>query len=133
MFVMLMATVVSASSIKPEIPINVSSVITEVVNNKLVRVIEYDVTQEPKVVLEILTRPKKSVVQKLEVKSVKYGNKILDFYESAATSFESIKMNDKFINIDIYYVYPGKGGGSIDLKCQVQVTDKLSAPTCTEK
>ena len=133
MFVMLIANVASAAVIKPEIPINISSVNTAVVNKKLIRVIEYNVTQEPKIVVEMLTRPRKSVVQRLEIKSIKHGNRILDFYKSAATSFESVKMRDKFINIDIYYVYPGKGGGSVDLTCQVQVTDTLSIPVCSEK
>ena len=133
MFAMLFTNIASAAVIKPEIPIHISSVNTAVVNENLIRVIEYNVIQEPKIVIEMLTRPRKSVVQRLEIKSIKYGNRILDFYESAATSFESIKMGDKFIKIGIYYVYPGKGGGSVDLTCLIQVTDTLSTPVCSEK
>lgn len=123
----------SAELIKPDIPINISTVKTQLVNKKLVRTIEYNMTKEPKIIIEMLTRPRQKVISRLEIKSVKYKGRALDFLESAGTSFESIKVKDNKLVIEIFYVYPGKGGGSVDLVCTVNVTNEISTPACSEK
>lgn len=133
LFLIVLSDIACTEVIKPEIPIQISSVTTKLINEKLIRIIEYNITQQPKVIIEMLTRPRKEVIQRLEIKNVKYGDQILDFYKSAATSFESITVADNYINIDIYYVYPGKGGGSLDLTCKVKVTNSLSKPICHRK
>ncbi len=132
-FGFLLCNGVSAELIKPTIPINISAVSTHLINKKLVRIIQYRITEEPKVIIEMLTRPRQKVISKLEIKSVEYNGRKLDFLSSAGTSFESIKVKENRIVIEIFYVYPGKGGGSLDLICAVNVTNKFSSPVCSEK
>lgn len=103
-FSFLVCNSVSAKLIKPDIPINISTVKTQLVNKKLVRIIEYNITKEPKIIIEMLSRPRQKVIFRLEIKSVKYNDRMLDFLGSAGTSFESIKIKGNKIVIEIFYV-----------------------------
>lgn len=125
---------VYASDIEPTIPLKISDVKTRLINKKnLVRIIEFNTEYEPKIVIERLARPGVKVLEKLVIDKVELGNKIVDFSNSAATSFESIDVVDNDIKINVYYAYPGKGGGSVDFECIVKVSDSnFSKPKCTE-
>ena len=125
--------VVFASNEKPTIPLSIDDVKTQLINKKLIRIIQYNTEVEPKLVIERLARPRLKVIEKLVVKKVKVGDRNINFEDSAGIFVESIKVIENNIKFSVYFVFSGKGGGAIDFDCTVKVNDdKFSKPKCTE-
>lgn len=126
---------VYASEIEPTIPLKISEVKTQLINKKhLVRIIEFNTEHEPKIIIERLARPSIKVLEKLVISKVKLNNKIIDFENSAATSFESIVVEGNDIKFVVDYFYLGKGAGSVLFECKVNVNNEnISEPVCSEK
>jgi len=125
--------IVSASDIKPTIPLSVTDVKTQLIDKNLIRIIQYNTEAEPKLIIERLARPRLKVIENLVIKKVKVGDKYIDFEESAGVFIESMKVVKNSIKFSVYFVFSGKGGGSIDFECAVKVdNDKLAIPKCNE-
>lgn len=120
-----------AENIQPEVPLNVVGVERHVVNNSLIRIIQFNTEELPKFVIERLSRPSVRVLEKLVVTKLKIGDRVLDFNDTAGVFIEDIKTDKASVKFSIHFVYPGKGGSSVDLQCSVEVGNKmLHEPTC---
>ncbi len=134
LLVLLLGNSAFAEEWVPVIPVQISDVKTRLIKNEhLIRIIEFNTEMEPKLVFERLSRPVKKVLEKRVIEKVKLGNRVIRFKDSAAMGFESVDVDNNKIIFSVYYAYPGKGGGSVDFDCHVQVGNRFSEPVCHEK
>ncbi len=120
-----------AENIHPEVPMDVVGVERHVINKNLIRIIQFNTESTPKFVIERLSRPSTHVLEKLVITKLSAGDHVLDFNDTAGVFIENIKTDKTSVKFSVYFVYSGKGGGSVDLQCSVKVGDKkLHEPTC---
>ena len=123
-----------AANLKPEISLDVVGVERYVINKSLIRVIQFNTEEQPKFIVERLSRPSVRVLEKLVITKLDFNGRVLDFNDTAGVFIEKVMKDKQGINFDVYFVYPGKGGGSVDLRCYIKVgKEKFHPPICSEK
>ena len=123
-----------AEDINPTLSLDIVGVERHLINNNLIRIIQFNTENQPRFVIERLSRPSIRVDEKLEITELKLGERMLDFRNSAGVFIETVTVDKTGIDFTVYFVYPGKGGGSVDLACRIEVgKEKFSTPICNNK
>lgn len=132
--VLLVTTLSFADKVTPTIPVEVFSVQTKRVAESIIRIIEYNTELKQSLVIERMQTPQVKVVEKLEISKISVGNEIIDFKTAAGVYIENMKIEKGVVTFLVDYIYGGKGGGSILVKCSMNANNnKLSELICSKK
>ena len=132
--ILFITTLSFADKVTPTIPVEVFSVQSTRIAESIIKIIEYNTELKQSLVIERMQTPQVKVVEKLEITKISMGNKTIDFKTAAGVYIEDMKVEKGIITFLIDYIYGGKGGGSILIKCKINANNnKLSEPVCFEK
>ena len=132
--ILFIASLSYADKVKSTIPVEVDSVQTKRIAESLIRIIEYNTELKQSLVIERMKTPEVKVVEKIEITKVTVGNKTIDFKAAAGVYIEDMKIEKGVVTFLVDYIYGGKGGGSILVRCNVNANNnKLSKLVCSEK
>lgn len=127
-------TLAFADKVTPTIPVEVFSVQTTRVAESIIRIIEYNTELKQSLIIERLQTPEVKVVEKLEITKITVGDEIIDFKTAAGVYVENMKIENGIVTFLVDYIYGGKGGGAILVKCSMNANNnKLSELKCSKK
>ena len=124
-----------AATLKSDIPLAVDTVTTKRVGKQLVRVVEYNTELAQKFSIELLSTPKPTLIQKLDITEIKVNldgqDRILKFAGSSAVSIDHVSITNSTILFSVDYFGGGHTGSSITANCTIAINpNKLEKPEC---
>jgi hypothetical protein len=112
------------------IPLAIDEIKSSRIDQGLARVILFNTEVVPRMYIELIQAPNRTLLDRKIIKSINLNGQTLDFDTAGSVFIEGIKIYDNMVNFKVYYQHEGRPQ-ELAASCIVNSTEKkLRGPVC---
>lgn len=122
----------ASSNEEINIPLFIDEITSSRIDQGLVRVILFNTEVVPRMYIELIQAPHRTLLDRKVIKNINLNGQTLDFDTAGSVFIEGINIHDNMINFKVYYQYEGRPQ-ELAASCLVSSSEKkLRDPVCKE-